>query len=57
MEVISDDEEGACSQHANTIATLPTCIRKIEVGTEILPLPSSKKITPGAKDTLNLQVV
>jgi len=41
----------------NTLATLPSYIEITETGTEILPLPYSKQITPEEKYTLNLHLV
>ena len=50
MEVVNDDADD-CSQ-ANTLATLPSYVGKIEAGTKILSFPLSIHLTPEAKDTL-----
>ena len=54
-EVVNNDVDD-CSQ-ANTLATLPSYVGKIEAGTKILSFPLSRHLTPEAKDTLNLQAI
>ena len=52
--MIGDEDE---SSQANTLATLPSYIGRMEMGSEIQPIPLSEHITPKAKDTLNLQAI
>ena len=52
--VIGEDDD---SSQANTLATLPSYIGKIEMGSKIQYIPLLDHITPKAKDTLNLQAI
>ena len=48
-----DDE----NSEANTLATLPSFLGEYEAKTEVLQVPQSQQVTPGVKDTANLQVI
>ena len=48
-----DDE----NSEANTLATLPSFLGDYEAKTEVLQVPQSQQVTPGVKDTANLQAI
>ena len=45
------------NSEANTLATLPSFLGDYEAKTEVLQVPQSQQVTPGVKDTANLQAI